>query len=154
MANIAQTVNVLQAMILTEEEQMIMTPTYHVFEMYSVHHDATLLPLNISSPLQYSYGEQSVPAVNVSASKDIDGKVHLSLVNIHPEESTGITVELRGMDPDRVSGRILTAGELNAHNTFEQPEHVKPEAMTGIKLSRGVVTCTLPAQSIVVLELE
>ena len=154
MANIAQTVNVLQAMILTDEEKMLLTPTYHVFEMYQVHHDATLLPVNIDSPLQYSYGEQSIPAVSVSASKDIAGKVHVSLVNIHPEEATGITLEVRGMDPDGITGRILTADALNAHNTFEQPDLVHPEPMKGIKLEKDQVTLTLPAHSIVVLELE
>jgi alpha-N-arabinofuranosidase len=154
MANIAQTVNVLQAMILTEEEKMILTPTYHVFEMYKGHHDATLLPLHIDSPLEYSYGERSIPAVSVSASKDIAGKVHVSLVNIHPEEATGISLELRGMEADQVVGRILTADALNAHNTFEQPDAVRPASMKGIKLSKGVLTFTLPAHSIVVLELE
>jgi alpha-N-arabinofuranosidase len=122
--------------------------------MYKGHHDATLLPLHINSPLEYSYGERSIPAVSVSASKDIDGKAHVSLVNIHPEEATRITMELRGIEADRVSGRILTADALNAHNTFEQPDAVSPASMKGIKLSKGVVTFTLPAHSIVVLELE
>jgi alpha-N-arabinofuranosidase len=154
MANIAQTVNVLQAMILTDEEKMILTPTYHVFEMYRVHHDATLLPLNIDSGLQYSYGDQSIPAVSVSASKDINGKVHVSLVNVHPQEATEISLELRGMDADKVTGRILTADALNAHNTFDQPDQVHPESMLGIKLNKEMVSFTLPAHSIVVLELQ
>ena len=154
MANIAQTVNVLQAMVLTDEEKMILTPTYHVFEMYKVHQDATLLPLDLQSPLQYSYGEQSIPAVSVSASKDKEGRVHISLVNIHPEEGTEISVELRGMNPKQVSGRILTADELNAHNTFDQPDAVRPESMKGLKINKNQLTFTLPAKSVVVVEVE
>jgi len=154
MANIAQTVNVLQAMILTEEEKMILTPTYHVFEMYKVHHDAILLPLNFESPLNYTFGDQSIPAVSISASKDADGKVHVSLVNVHPGEEAEISVELRGMDAEQVSGGILTGDELNAHNTFEAPDQVRPETMKGIKLSKGILELILPARSIVVLEVE
>ena len=154
MANIAQTVNVLQAMVLTEEEQMILTPTYHVFEMYSVHHDATLVPADLNSGLTYEFGERSLPAVSASASRDSEGKVHISLVNFHPEEGTEVTVELRGTDPGSVSGRILTADALNAHNTFEDPRAVQPESFEGMKLKDRTLTFTLPAHSLVVVEVE
>jgi alpha-N-arabinofuranosidase len=155
MANIAQTVNVLQAMVLTDEEKMILTPTYHVFEMYKVHQDATLLPIDLKSDLQYSYGdERPLPAVSASASRDNDGKVHISLVNFHPEASSEVSIQLRGMDPDRVSGRILTADALNAHNTFEEPDAVHPEAFEGMKLKNELLQFTLPAHSVVVVEVE
>jgi alpha-N-arabinofuranosidase len=75
-------------------------------------------------------------------------------VNIHPEEGTEISVELRGMDPKQVSGRILTADELNAHNTFDQPDAVRPESMKGLKLNKNQLTFTLPAKSVVVVEVE
>jgi alpha-N-arabinofuranosidase len=153
MANIAQTVNVLQAMVLTEGEKMILTPTYHVFEMYKVHHDATLLPLDMESSLQYTHGEQSLPAISVTASRDEAGKVHISLVNIHPEQGSEIYIDLRGMEPDEVTGRILTATALSAHNTFEDPEEVAPEVFKGASLQKGKLTVKLPAKSIVVLEI-
>ncbi len=154
MANIAQTVNVLQAMVLTEEEQMILTPTYHVFEMYQGHHDATLLPMDLESALQYTYGDRSLPAVNGSASRDGEGRVHISLVNIHPEKGTELSIDLRGMEPERVSGRILTAGALNAHNTFEDPGRVQPREMEDLMFRGDQLTLTLPAQAIVVLKAE
>jgi alpha-N-arabinofuranosidase len=153
MANIAQTVNVLQAMVFTEGEKMLLTPTYHVFEMYSVHHDATLLPLVMQSSLKYEHGKSSLPAISVSASRDGDGKIHISLVNIHPEEASEVTLQIRGMEAGSVTGRILTAGELNAHNTFDDPDRVHPEPFTGARLRKGEVTLTLPAKSVVVLEL-
>ncbi len=83
-ANIAQTINVLQAMILTKGEQMILTPTYHVFEMYKVHQDATLLPINLEEGT-YTYGGESTGAVSASASRDSQGRIHITLVNMDPE---------------------------------------------------------------------
>jgi alpha-N-arabinofuranosidase len=117
-----------------------------------VHHDATLLPLQTDSPLTYSLGERSLPAVSVTASRDKGGKVHISLVNIHPEEDAEVTLQIRGMDAGSVTGRILTAGELDAHNTFEEPDRVHPDTFNGAKLRKGEVTLTLPARSVVVLE--
>ena len=86
MANIAQTVNVLQAMILTDRRKMMLTPTYHVFEMYKVHHDATLLPTELAGP-EYAFEDGKVPALNVSASRDGAGKVHVSLGNLDPHNA-------------------------------------------------------------------
>ncbi|MGW8316883.1 MAG: alpha-L-arabinofuranosidase C-terminal domain-containing protein, partial [Bacteroidales bacterium] len=109
---------------------------------------------DLKSGLRYSYGDESLPAVSASASRDSDGKVHISLVNFHPETSSEISIQLRGMDPDRVSGRILTADALNAHNTFDQPDAVHPVAFEGMKLKNELLTFTLPAHSVVVLEVE
>ena len=78
MANIAQTVNVLQALIFTEGEKMLLTPTYHIYDMYKVHHDATLLPLELDSPPEYSFDDQSLPSVQASASIDSEGRIHIS----------------------------------------------------------------------------
>ena len=154
MANIAQTVNVLQAMILTSGEKMILTPTYHVFEMYKVHQDATLLPLDIDTGFEYTYGNRHLDALNASASKTKDGVIHVSLVNIHPGEDAEVNIDLRGQEVTSVTGRILNAPELNAHNTFEQPEQVKPVQFKGAKLNKGNISVTLPAKSIVVLEIK
>jgi alpha-N-arabinofuranosidase len=153
MANIAQTINVLQAMILTEGEKIILTPTYHVFEMYQVHHDATLIPLDIESPYEYEFESEKLPAINVSASKDKNGVIHVSLVNIDPEQSADVNIEIRGADVSKVTGRILTAEELNFHNTFDNPEVVKPGVFKGAKLSKQNITLELPPKSIVVLEI-
>ena len=95
MANIAQTINVLQAMILTDKEKMILTPTYHVFEMYTVHHDATLLPTELTCG-DYQFEQEKIPAVNVSASRDKAGKIHVTLCNLDPNQPAALTCELQG----------------------------------------------------------
>jgi len=153
MANIAQTVNVLQALILTDEAKMILTPTYHVFEMYKVHHDATLLPLNIKTA-DYRYENQSLPAVSASASKDAEGVVHISLVNIDPENAIETEINIRGYQTSLVAGRVLTAPEMNAHNTFDDPDRVKPVVFNDFQVGNNVVTANLPPKSVVVLELK
>lgn len=152
MANIAQVVNVLQAMILTEGEKMVLTPTYHVFEMYKVHQDATRLLLELKSP-EYRHGDQAIPAVSASASRDKAGKVHVSLVNVHPKEAVTVTCDLAGVAAKGVTGRVLTGDKLDAHNTFAEPNVVEPRAFDGAKLVDGKLTVELPARSVVVLEL-
>jgi alpha-N-arabinofuranosidase len=153
MANIAQTINVLQAMILTEGDQMILTPTYHVFDLYKVHQDATLLPLTLDAGT-YAFEDQSIPALSASASKDASGTIHLTLVNLDPNQERTIQTTLRGQDVSRVSGRVLTATTMNAHNTFDQPSNVQPADFTGATLQGDQLTIQLPAKSIVALEME
>lgn len=153
MANIAQTINVLQAMILTDGEKMLLTPTYHVFEMYTVHHDATLLPVDLQRD-DYRFGDEKIPALSVSASKDDSGKIHISLCNLDPGNHAELVCEIRGTKTKKVSGRVLTAEVMNAHNTFDNPQAIKPEAFNNLKLKGNVLTTMLPAKSIVVLEIE
>jgi len=152
MANIAQLVNVLQAMILTQGERMFLTPSYHVFEMYTVHHDATLLPVELTSE-PYECGDESVPAISVSASRDDEGKTHLSLCNLDPNQERAVSCELRGMTAATVTGRLLTGDKMNSHNTFDEPDLVKPTAFTGARLEGDRLSIQLPAKALVVLEL-
>jgi alpha-N-arabinofuranosidase len=152
MANIAQIVNVLQAVILTKDEEMILTPTYHVFEMYKVHQDATLLPSEISSP-DYSFGGDKIAAVSASASRDRTGAIHITLCNLDPHNPNTIAVDLRGMKPARVAGRILTAESTSSHNTFEKPEVVKPAPFSGATLTESGLQVQLPPKCVVALEL-
>lgn len=155
MANIAQTVNVLQAMILTEGEKMILTPTYHVFDMFKVNQDATLLAVD-SSFVNYELNGQSLPKVSVSASKDHEGKIHVNLCCLDHLDDSEFTLDLRGIDMNSatVKGTILTASETNAHNTFEQPENVTPSDFNGFNLTDGKLSVKLPPMSVVVLSLE
>jgi len=153
MANIAQMVNVLQAMILTDKEKMIVTPTYHVFEMFKVHQGATSLPLTLTTP-DYVVGEAKVPAVSASASRDAAGKIHVSLANANPNTAIAISASLAGVTAKGVSGRILTAPAVNSHNTFAAPDVVKPAVFDGAKFAGGQLAVTLPAKSVVVLTLE
>jgi len=152
MANIAQTINVLQALIFTKEDQMLLTPTYHIYDMYKVHHDAELLPLSLEGP-DYTFGKESLPAINASASKSPDGKIHVSLVNIDPEQILDVVLKLRGTDVHKVNGTVLTSEEANSHNTFANPGEVVPVEFKDVKIMKDQIVVTLPAKSVVVLEI-
>jgi alpha-N-arabinofuranosidase len=153
MANIAQMINVLQAMILTDKEKIVLTPTYHVFQLYTVHHDAKLLPCELQSA-NCGSATDKIPQVNVSASRDSGGKIHVSLCNLDPDNAAEIVCDLRGATPQTFSGRMLTAPEITAHNTFDSPETVKPSKFDAIKSSSTGFAATLPPKSVVVLEAE
>ncbi len=119
MANIAQTVNVLQAMILTDKEKMLRTPTYWVFEMFKVHQGGTVLPVELQSP-DYAFGQDKIPMVSASATRAADGSaVHLSLANTSPAQAVTLTVKLAGLAPKSVTGRVLTA------HGDERAQHVR-----------------------------
>lgn len=152
MANIAQTVNVLQSMILTQDEKMLLTPTYHVFDMYKVHQDATQVDVNIQTG-NYTHNGDSIPQVSASASRDSEGRVHLSLCNTNPNSGIDVTCSVRGLSPSKVSGQVLTADSITAHNTFDEPEQIQPTAFNGAKINGSELTIALPSKSIVVLEL-
>jgi alpha-N-arabinofuranosidase len=153
MANIAQMVNVLQAMILTDKEKMLVTPTYHVFEMFKVHQGATSLPLTLTTP-DYAVGADKIPAISASASRDAAGKVHLSLSNANPNVAVTISCSLDGVTAKAVTGRVLTAPAITSHNTFAAPHTVEPQPFTGATLVGGKLTLSLPAKSVVVLEIQ
>lgn len=153
MANLAQTVNVLQAVILTEGEKMLLTPTYHVMEMYKVHQDAALLPIDIESE-DYVVGDEKLPAVSASASRDKNGITHISLVNIDANNPQEVTINMDGAKFKSMTGRILASGNIHDHNTFENPDKVKPAAYKDAKLKGNTLTATLPPFSVVVLELK
>lgn len=153
MTAIAQMVNVLQAMILTEGGKMVLTPTYHVFEMYKPWQDATVLPIVIDTPW-YGKDRFTMPAVSGSAVRGKDGKVHVGLSNLDPNQTNSVTVKLDGLNPAAVSGRILTASAINAHNSFDAPEAVKPVPFSSAQVSGGTLTVALPPKSVVVLELQ
>jgi alpha-N-arabinofuranosidase len=152
MANIAQMVNVLQAMILTDKDKMILTPTYHVFEMYKVHQDATLIPVELNAPA-YSLGQESVPSLQASASRDSGGQLHLSIVNLDPNRAGLVTMKIAGAASKTITGRVLTGPAMNTVNTFAQPDAVRPVPFNGIKVENEKITLNLPSKSVVVLEI-
>jgi alpha-N-arabinofuranosidase len=152
MANLAQCVNVLQAVILTKEEKMLLTPTYHVMEMYNVHQNALLLPLTVSCN-DYVFGEKNLKAISVSASKDSSGAVHISLVNIDAHKEQEITIDLGDMRPGVVKGRILRSDKIGDFNSFENPRKIKPDLFNGTLLKGNKLSLKMPPFSVVVLEL-
>lgn len=154
MANIAQIINVLQSLILTKDEKMVLTPTYHVFDMYKVHQEATMLPLTVSSP-KYSHSLMEVDAVTATASKDAQGTIHVSLANIDLKRPMEITVDLRGASVKRlISGQILTSKNITDYNSFEEPNRIKTEDFKGAQYKNGQLTVNIPAKSVVALELK
>ena len=153
MANLAQMVNVLQAVLLTNEGDLIRTPTYHVLRMFNVHQDAKLLHLDVTSESYVHQGEE-IPAVSASASRDHTGAIHISLCNFDPDMDQEITCAPRGTDQNTVSGEILTAARINDHNDFDSSDVVAPKTFSGARVVDGVLQLTLPAKSVVVLTIQ
>ncbi|WP_245904127.1 alpha-N-arabinofuranosidase [Dysgonomonas alginatilytica] len=153
MSNIAQMVNVLQAMILTDNEKMVLTPTYWVFDLYKVHQEATMLPMILSSNKCENNGKV-MDAVNSSASIDADGKMHITLVNIDLSNEQIVSCDIKGHRVSKVSGQILTSPQVNDHNTFDKPNTVKPSDFKGVKMDKQNLSVKLPPKSVVMLELE
>ena len=138
MANIAQTINVLQAMILTKSEQMLLTPTYHVFEMYTVHQDAMQSPVGDVKCEEYAHDDYSVPSISASASVDGSDKLHLTVSNSNPNKDLPVRVFVRGLKPSSISGRVLKADKMNAHNTFESPTQSSRRSSTALRSMKRV----------------
>lgn len=155
MANIAQTVNVLQAVILTEGDKMVKTPTYHVFEMFTPHQDAQALSINVETG-NWTTDGYTLPSIDASASKDKNGTIHISLVNLHPSEQQKITINVRGLAVKGfgVKGKILAGNSLDQHNTFDNPENLVPQNFTGISSEGTKISVTLPARSVSMLEVK
>jgi alpha-N-arabinofuranosidase len=152
MANLAQAVNVLQSVILTKGDKMILTPTYYVLQMYKVHQDATLIPLKIKTDL-YTFGAESLPAVTASASKASNGVVHLSLVNIDPKKHQEVTVDLGKGKFTKATASILTSNKVTDFNSFENPGIVNPKTFNVSKVKNGQISLKLPPYSVVQVEI-
>jgi alpha-N-arabinofuranosidase len=153
MANLAQTVNVLQSIILTKGNKMLLTPTYFVFDLYKVHMDAKKLNINFKSP-DYINGDRKIPAVNISASQDSTGATHITLVNLDPNKKINLQTTLAGVNWKTVQGQMITSAKLTDINTFENPNNIKIQPFNGAKRTGDQLMVELPAQSIVMLELK
>lgn len=151
MANLAQTINVLQAVILTNEEKIILTPTYHVLEMYNVHQDAKLIPLEIATA-DYVLGDDKLPAVSASASVDNKGVTNISLTNIDSSKPQEITIALDG-DFKSANARVITSKKLQDYNSFEKPNLIQPVIFKDYSLKKNQLTMKLPPFSVVVIAL-
>jgi alpha-L-arabinofuranosidase len=149
MANVTLMINAGQALILTDKERMLLTPTYHVFDMYQPFRGATPYPVTVSKAT-YEYGGHSVSAVDVSAAKGTDGQIYLALVNLDPHRAAIVLTNLSG----NAHGQILTGPTMDTHNTFEAPETIHPESFSGSSNSSGTLTFKLPAKSVAVVAVE
>lgn len=148
MANIAQTVNVLQAMILTKEEKLVLTPTYHIFDMFKGHQDGKLLSIE-----KREKDTNEIPQISISASKGEAGEITISLCNLDLHEETVCGLKLPSMDIHKkdIKTKILTAAKMNAHNTFEDPNVVVPSELKSMKMIDNTIEVILPPMSVVVL---
>ncbi len=152
MSAIAQVVNVLQAMILTEGEKMLLTPTYHVFDMFKVHQEADLVQ-SIVTCEDYEFEGKKIPQLNVSASVDADGRLNITITNLNPNKVADLNLDLKGFKPSAVSGKVLTADAMNKHNSFENPNALTVVDFNGFTTSDSGLTVKLPKMSVVQLEL-
>jgi len=152
MTNIAQMVNVLQAMILTEGPKMALTPTYHVFQMYIPFQGATHLPTEITTP-EYKLGDYTVPSVSVSAARDTEGRLQLALVNLDPHREAVVTTSLTGAKAGGAVGRVLTSKTMDARNTVDAPEVITPAKISASRKGDALVL-RLPPKSVSVLRLQ
>jgi len=148
---LAQIVNVLQAVILTNKEKMLLTPTYHVMKMYNVHQDAQLIPLKIESP-KYIFDKKELPAVSVSASKDKANLTHISLVNIDLKNENKIKIDLKELGVKDIKGYVLSSSKIQDYNTFEEPNKIAPVVFNKFSIKAGQLEVTIPPFSVVVLE--
>ncbi len=153
MTNIAQMVNVLQAMIITDKNRMLLTPTYYAYQMYIPFQDATSLPVTLANNTTYGANGQGVPGISASAARAKDGKVYVALVNTNPREATDVTLDVAGQAAGTVRGQVLTAEAMDAHNTFEKPQAIKPAPFSA-SASGGKLTVKVPAKAVMVLAIE
>jgi alpha-N-arabinofuranosidase len=151
MANIAQVINVLQAVILTEGAKMVLTPTYHVFDMYKEHQEASLVDSFIETAPVGS-GSNTVPNLHESVSLSNDGKLHITVCNLSLSESCRVDAHITGFKAKNGVGRILT-GAMADHNTFEEPGKIKPVNFDKFSFTDGGLTFEIPARSVISLTL-
>ena len=153
MANIAQVANVLQSMVLTNGDKMVLTPTYHVFRMYNVHQEATYLPLTCSSKTFTDANGRECPIVDATASRNAEGAINVTLTNTDLESAAEITVSIAADGKPSVTGEILTAADVKDYNDFDHPETVKPVEFKDFKVKDGKITVKMPAKSIISLNI-
>jgi len=149
---IAQMVNVLQAMILTDGAKMVLTPTYHVFAMYKPFMDGTVLPMEVTSSW-YNKDQWVMPAVSASAVRGKDGVVRVALANLDPNRANNVSAALAGLRATVATGQVLTAPQMNSLNSFDLPDAVTPRAFDGATVAGETLTVALPPKSVVMLEL-
>jgi alpha-N-arabinofuranosidase len=150
-ANIAQMVNVLQAMILTDGPRMVLTPTYHVFHLYRPFQDATFVPVSFDAGT-YTHGEWSMPRVDAIAARDAQGTLWLAVTNVDPNSAATLRIEVDGLQVTSATGKVLTASQVNSRNTFEVPDAVQPQTVT-VQAQGDVLTLEVPGKSVLVVQL-
>jgi alpha-N-arabinofuranosidase len=151
MANIAQMINVLQAMILTDKEKMVLTPSYYVYKMYVPFQDAIFVPVAFNAGT-YTNGDISLPRVDAIAAKDASGKLWLEITNLDPNQSVEIEATIASSIGKTAVGETLTAPKVDSINTFEAPNTVVPKPVSATVQS-GKLTLKLEPKSVTVISI-
>lgn len=149
MANIAQMINVLQAVILTDGPRMLLTPTYHAFDLYRPFMEATPFPATVSQA-EYVYGDITLPLIDVSVARGTDGRIYLAVVNTDPHRAVTVRTNLPGQS---ATGRILASDRMDAHNSFDNPNALVPRPFRG-SVENGRVVVQMPPMGVAVLAVE
>jgi alpha-N-arabinofuranosidase len=152
MANIAQMINVLQAMIMTDKEKMVLTPTYHVFKMYVPFQEATFVPVTFDAG-SYTHGDITLPRVDAIAAKDAAGRLWVAITNVDPNQAVEVELNIAGLTAKSASGETLTAPKVDSVNTFEAPNAVVPKPISA-KAQGGKLALRLEAKSVTVISVE
>jgi alpha-N-arabinofuranosidase len=152
MANIAQMINVLQAMILTDKGKLVLTPTYYVFKMYVPFQDATFMPVVFDAGT-YTHGGVSLPRVDAIAAKGVDGKLLLEITNLDAENPVTINADLTGIAAKSAKAETLTGAAVDSINTFESPNAIVPK-QTAVKVQNGKLSLTVAPRSVTVVSIE
>jgi alpha-N-arabinofuranosidase len=150
-ANIAQMVNVLQAMVLTDGPRMVLTPTYHVFRMYVPFQNARFVPVELDAG-SYVQGTRTLPRLDAIAARDADGALWLAVTNVDPDRAGRIDISVEGMRVASASGEVLTAPRVDSHNTFDAAETVRPRPVSA-RARNGRLLLELPGKSVTVVRL-
>ncbi|MCM1077159.1 MAG: alpha-N-arabinofuranosidase [Bacteroides sp.] len=156
MTNIAQIANVLQSMILTKDDKMVLTPTYYVFRMYAPHQNATVIPLDVktvSKDVALKHGNRQVPVVNATASEK-DGVVNITLSNIDLDNSHEIVIPLGDKKFKVAKAEILTSANITDYNDFDREEKVTVKPFAGAKISNKNLELTIPSKSVLNITLQ
>ena len=153
MANLAQTVNVLQSVLLTEGDKLVKTPTYYVFHMYKCHQDATLVESSIETKQIGLQEQYMVPNLTQSVSVDKNGTLHITVTNLSADEGYDIEAEVSGRQIKEAEGEILT-GDIRDGNTFDHPDQVKTIPFDSAKVGEKGLQFHIPACSIIHLEIK
>jgi len=152
MANIAQMINVLQAMIMTDKEKMVLTPSYYIYKMYVPFQDATFVPVTFNAGA-YTHGDVSLPRVDAVGARDASGKLWLAITNLDPNQSVEIETTLTGSTGKSAVGETLTAPKVDSVNTFDAPNTVVPRRVS-TSIQAGRLTLKLEPKSVTVISVE
>ena len=154
MANIAQTVNVLQAMVLTNPTQLIKTPTFYVFKMYKVHFDALMLPVEVNAE-KYGDKENDFSTLSVSASKNDKNEINITIANVTHDRDLPTLINLEGYESFSVkNSEIITSEEMNGYNDFGKDEKINISKFNGIEKANNGLQIEIPSKSVLLITIQ